>query len=61
MSTHNIGFYEDFTKNIFHLSSNTHHISSSVYVITIYTHHNWAIELPCGNKLSFHILGGALA
>ena len=22
MSTHNIGFYEDFTKSIFHLSSN---------------------------------------
>ena len=29
MSTHNIGFYEDLTKNIFHLSSNTHLISSS--------------------------------
>ena len=29
MSTHNIGFYEEFTKIIFQLSSNTHHISSS--------------------------------
>ena len=29
MSTHNIGFYEDFTKIIFELSSNTHLISPS--------------------------------
>ena len=29
MSTHNIGFYENLTKIIFHLSSNTHLISSS--------------------------------
>ena len=29
MSTHNIGFYEDLTKIIFQLSSNTHLISSS--------------------------------
>ena len=29
MSTHNIGFYEDLTKNIFELSSNKHLISSS--------------------------------
>ena len=29
MSTHNIGFYEDLTKIIFKLSSNTHLISSS--------------------------------
>ena len=29
MSTHNIGFYEDLTKIIFHLSSNMHLISSS--------------------------------
>ena len=29
MSTHNIGFYEDLTKNIFELSSNTHLISSA--------------------------------
>ena len=28
MSTHNIGFYEDLTKIIFQLSSNTHLISS---------------------------------
>ena len=31
MSTHNIGFYEDLTKIIFQLSSNSHLISSSVY------------------------------
>ena len=29
MSAHNIGFYEDLTKIIFQLSSNTHLISSS--------------------------------
>ena len=32
MSTHNIGFYEDLTKIIFELSSNTHLISSAVFV-----------------------------
>ena len=31
MSTHNIGFYEDLTKIIFQLSSNTRLISSSVH------------------------------
>ena len=30
MSTHNIGFYEDLTKIIIELSSNTHLISSSI-------------------------------
>ena len=30
MSTHIIGFYEDLTKNIFELSSNTHLISFAV-------------------------------
>ena len=29
MNTHNIGFYEDLTKIIFQLSSNTHLISSA--------------------------------
>ena len=29
MSTHNIGFYEDLTKIIFELSSNTHLVSSA--------------------------------
>ena len=33
MSTHNIGFYEDLTKIIFELSSNTHLISSAEYYI----------------------------
>ena len=32
MSTHNIGFYEDLTKIIFQLSSNTHLFSSSEWV-----------------------------
>ena len=32
MSTHNIGFYEDLTKIIFELSSNTHLISSAGFV-----------------------------
>ena len=31
MSTHNIGFYEDLTKIIFELSSNTHLISSAAF------------------------------
>ena len=30
MSTHTIGYYEDLTKIIFELSSNTHLISSAV-------------------------------
>ena len=33
MSTHNIGFYEDLTKIIFELSSNTHLISSAEYEV----------------------------
>ena len=36
MSTHNIGFYEDLTKIIFELSSNTHLISSAVNNLVIY-------------------------
>ena len=34
MSTHNIGFYEDLTKIIFELSSNTHLISSAASRLT---------------------------
>ena len=33
MSTHNIGFYEDLTKIIFELSSNTHLISSAGHLL----------------------------
>ena len=33
MSTHNIGFYEDLTKIIFELSSNTHLISSAEHLL----------------------------
>ena len=43
MSTHNIGFYEDLTKIIFELSSNTHLISSAGYmfkVLLLYFKHN---------------------
>ena len=36
MSTHNIGFYEDLTKIIFELSSNTHLISSAGTFIVCY-------------------------
>ena len=39
MSPHNIGFYEDLTKIIFKLSSNTHLISSAVI-----------LRLPCVKK-----------
>ena len=38
MSTHNIGFYEDWRKIIFQLSSNTHLISSSDYGLIIRLH-----------------------
>ena len=36
MSTHNIGFYEDLTKIIFKLSSNTHLISSAAVCPKMY-------------------------
>ena len=39
MSTHNIGFYEDLTKIIIELSSNTHLISSAA--------NNVHVPLPC--------------
>ena len=35
MSTHNIGFYEDLTKNIFLFSSNTQLISSSAISLLV--------------------------
>ena len=35
MSTNNIGFYEDLTKIIFELSSNTHLIFSAGFTFTI--------------------------
>ena len=37
MSTHNIGFYEDLTKIIFELSSNTHLISSADHIAWMHT------------------------
>ena len=42
MSTYNIGFYEDLTKIIFELSSNTHVISSAE------THRNNNETFPIG-------------
>ena len=35
MSTHNIGFYEEISKIIFQLSSNTHLISSSGLILSL--------------------------
>ena len=43
MSTHNIGFYEDLTKIIFELSSNTHLISSAASTHVMGTHLNAAV------------------
>ena len=43
MSTHNIGFYEDLTKIIFELSSNTHLISSAArshLLLSLYVYAN---------------------
>ena len=51
MSTHNIGFYEDLTKVIFQLSSNTHSISS--YDVFIYKH----IFLVYRGQNPVHVLG----
>ena len=38
MSTHNIGFYEDLTKIVFELSSNTHLISPAEITVTFIYH-----------------------
>ena len=38
MSTHNIGFYEEISKNISELSSDTHLISSAIYLSIPQTH-----------------------
>ena len=45
MSTHNIGFYEDLTKlslNYYQLSSNTHLISSAVYIQSYIAMHSFS-------------------
>ena len=39
MSTHNIGFYEEISKIISELLSNTHLISSSALTVTISSYH----------------------
>ena len=46
MSTNNLGFYEDLTKIIFQLSSNTHLISSVVIVMKRALAH-WNQEMEC--------------
>ena len=49
MSTHNIGFYEDLTKNIFELSSNTHLFSSAgISLESIPSHSNMYISTTYG-------------
>ena len=50
MSTHNIGFYEDLTKIIFQLSSNTHLISSSSLCVIIKVN-VWLIAFVCLNTM----------
>ena len=40
MSTHKIGFYEDLTKLIFELSSNTHLISSAAAIFACLSYHS---------------------
>ena len=50
MGTHNVGFYEDLTKIIFELSSNTHLISSAVQTSECKMSHatncaNWAANI----------------
>ena len=44
MSTHNIGIYEDLTKIIFELSSNTHLISSAVGLTALTERNSWVKE-----------------
>ena len=56
MSTHNIGFYEDLTKIIFELSSNTHLISSAVEWESVY---KVLLIINCGYSLEHLILGAS--
>ena len=51
MSTHNIGFYEDLTKDIFQLSSNTHHLFFWVTVTVTVIHS--ACLLTVGNSFTW--------
>ena len=48
MSTLNIGFYEEISKIITSLSSNTHLISSAVYNLVVY----WVVNPPDTYKVS---------
>ena len=53
MSTHNIGFYENLSKIIFKLSSNTHLISSAVVAM-----HACPSETALKNLFSRPSIGG---
>ena len=50
MSTNNIGFYEDLTKIIFELSSNTHLISSAAGCIKLVSHWDPTTSRLVGDK-----------
>ena len=61
MSTHNIGFYEDCTKIIFELSSNTHLISSAAWgldlknilnILTIFIAETYTLRIFTNDTLS---------
>ena len=52
MSTHNIGFYEEISKIITYLSSNTHLISSAAYENPIHSSSHCTI---CYNKGNFSL------
>ena len=57
-STHNIGFYEDLTKIIFELSSNTHLISSFILLFfkNKTVHNHFFIEnMLCDDTVINHI------
>ena len=45
MRTHNAGFYEDLTKIIFQLSSNTHLISSAAFCGNLFSK-NLGVRVP---------------
>ena len=57
MSTHNIGFYEDLTKVIFELSSNTHLISSTVPSMTQASKSDHSLPYALTGWLSFLHVG----
>ena len=56
MSPHNIGFYEDLTKIIFELSSNTHFISSAAFANSLNQDQALGIQnkLPSMQRVNFY-------